>query len=69
MTDEEKLKAFVNMPDEAIDQQDGLFDAVLQASAELCSHQPSFEQIKKLPSRTQKAFFGWLSGVFGDPEA
>lgn len=42
-------------------------DALTQAIADLCSGQPSAEDIKSLPFRGRQAFFGWVVGTFLDP--
>lgn len=43
--------------------------SLFQAIADLCSEQPSAEQMKALPYRGQQAFIGWIMGTFLRPEA
>jgi hypothetical protein len=44
-------------------------DKLLHAIASLCSNQPSFAEIKKLPWRGQRKFMGWVFGVFLNPKS
>ena len=41
---------------------------ILHAIADVCSDEPSFEVLDKLPYRHQQAFSGWISGVFLLPQ-
>lgn len=42
---------------------------ILQTVAAVCSDNPSFDVLDKLPYRHQQAFIGWLSGVLLIPKA
>lgn len=42
---------------------------MLVAVAEICSNQPSVEQIEALPFRGQQVFIGWIVGVFLNPNS
>lgn len=44
-------------------------DNMTELIAELCSHEPSVEQLEKLPHRVRTAFFGWITGQLLDPKA
>lgn len=42
---------------------------ILDACSAMCSGTPSVEELAALPYRLQQKFFGWLTGVFLNPEA
>lgn len=44
-------------------------EKILQGCAALCQDSPSFDQQDVLPYRLKRAWIGWLTGVFLDPEA
>jgi hypothetical protein len=39
-------------------------DKLLHALADVCSDQPSFDELESLPYRAQQAFMGWITGTF-----
>jgi hypothetical protein len=41
---------------------------VLHVIADVCSDNPSFDELEALPYRPRQAFFGWLVGVLIVPE-
>lgn len=43
-------------------------DKLTQAVSDLCSGNPSYEQLKQLPHRVRQAFFGWVTGEMVRPE-
>jgi hypothetical protein len=43
-------------------------EKVLHYAADVCSNQPSFDDLSGLPYRARQAFLGWLVGVFLVPE-
>jgi len=52
-----------------IEEGSDLEGALMAAIAEFCSNTPSAEQLAALPYRAQRAFLGWLVGLFFSPEA
>jgi hypothetical protein len=44
-------------------------EKVMHAVADLCTNQPSFDDLSSLPYRARQAFVGWLTGMFLVPEA
>ena len=44
-------------------------EPLIVAVSEVCSGHPSVEDIKSLPFRAQRAFFGWITGVLLDPKS
>lgn len=67
--EEVTMAALDALGDEADDAAKELMDGACDAAAALCSNRPSSEQIRQLPWRGQKAFIGWLSGQFLNPES
>lgn len=45
-----------------------MWQKMLHAIADVCSDDPSFDVLDKLPYRHQQAFIGWISGVFLLPQ-
>jgi hypothetical protein len=43
-------------------------EKLLHAMADLCSNQPSFDDLQQLPGRAQQAFLSWLGDMFLVPE-
>jgi hypothetical protein len=41
---------------------------ILHIAADVCSNQPSYDDLEAIPYRAQQAFLGWLTGVFLIPE-
>lgn len=54
---------------EAVQEGSDLEALLIDAVARLTSNSPSAEQIRALPFRPQRRFFGWLLGVMLSPEA
>jgi hypothetical protein len=44
-------------------------EKILQITADVCSNQPSFDELQMLPYRARQAFLTWLTGVLLIPEA
>jgi hypothetical protein len=41
---------------------------LLHAVADVCSNNPSYDELQALPYRAQQAFVGWISGTFLLPQ-
>lgn len=41
---------------------------LLHAISDVCSNQPSYDELTELPYRAQQAFVGWISGTFLLPQ-
>jgi hypothetical protein len=54
---------------DAVQEGSDLEALLIDAIARLTSNSPSAEQIRALPFRPQRRFFGWLLGVMLSPEA
>lgn len=58
-----------SLGNEADEQTHQLLDSMASIAADLCQGTPDTETIQKLPFRVQKAFLGWITGVFLSPES
>jgi hypothetical protein len=66
-TNPEVIKAAARVLDD--EKQLEMSNALFKAVAELCSNQPNYTTIKKLPFRGQKLWLGYIMGIFTDPKA
>lgn len=46
-----------------------LFEALIQAFSDVCSNQPTAEEIAALPSRIKRHYMGWLLGQLMSPKS
>ena len=48
--------------------QKAMLEATIAATAKFCSGTPSEDQLRALPVRAFRGFFGWLQGQFAGPK-
>lgn len=66
---EEHLRAIAAKFDSSeIEESSKIQEKLLRAIAALCSNQPSYVELKKVPFRGQKKFIGWIMGIYLDPK-
>lgn len=68
LTEENLREIATKLNDSELEETSHIQDKLLRAIAKLCSNQPSYVQLKKLPWRGQKKFIGWIMGIYLDPK-